>query len=125
MSKFDSFFESPSNKDLNNTILKKVEVELQINKQRELKKKLMMFLVPALSAVMASYFAFKISTREKSLISQTPEADVADIGADDAGQLELISSLMDDTDSLEIADDLSLLENLDELELLDDKDMEG
>lgn len=124
MSKFDSFFDSPSNKELNDKILKKVEVELQINKQRDLRKKLMMFLVPALSAAMASFFAFKITTREKSLISHTPDQDLADLGGD-GSQLDMISSLIDDSESFEIVDELSLLENLDELEQINDGDLEG
>ncbi|MBY0554543.1 hypothetical protein K2P97_08440 [bacterium] len=115
MNKFDDFFKSSSPAQLNKSILNNIESELRKNRQQQIRQNFITYFIPALTALTASFFAFKIFTSnstDKNFISGS-EAE------------EVLSDLIENTEAFEITEDLALIENLEELELAEEQDWEG
>lgn len=110
MKKFDNFFSSPPDPELNERILKQAKSELEINRVAKNRRRWLTFLAP-LMASLAAVFVFRyVGKSENDLLAANSE------------QIEFIADLIEDEDTFELIDNLALLE---ELELMEELDEEG
>ena len=111
-------------------ILKNSKIELEINRSRSKQKRWFVFIVPIFSALAASFIAFKIfvpnSIQHGGPGNLNGDASVVSL-ADfmDEGQEDVISSVIEEDEFIDMAEELSLLQDFDEIELLTDEELDG
>ena len=104
MSKYDPFFSSPVDPELNKKILLSAQDELDFNRTIYNRKKWLSFLAP-LTAALASFFAFKlVKTNKFDDVLNEPE------------QIDLVATLMEHEEVMDILQELQWLEDLDVIE---------
>lgn len=129
--KHDDFFKSSSPHELTGKILKAAQSELAQNKQRQKSKFWFLIVGPVLAAVTASVFVFQMNIMQNP--DSAPQAvaglaavqDVSEEVLNSAEHIELVSDMMQDSETAEMVDELGFLQELEHLENLSEADLEG
>lgn len=129
--KHDDFFKGSASKELSQKILKSAQVELAHNRQSRKNKIWFLIVGPVLAAVATSFFVFKINISQNN--NSSPQAisglmvveDINEEVLNTAEHLELVSDLGEDSEAVEMFDELGLLQELEDIEYVSESELEG